>query len=172
MAGSGWFSSRQAKALGLTSRMDVYMVISDIKNSSQLKLLTHPEPFQDYGFPAFLVESTKGDLLHILRNYALTDGFLKHNNRHTTGFEVYKWVFDDEDGSIRHKVELKSIGNAALFVGDNDSIFVILHSTMTKDMIWVSSTWRTELSHNLTLYAPILKELFGLCHPFMDYVSF
>ncbi|CAL8994576.1 unnamed protein product [Prunus brigantina] len=79
MAGSGWFSSRQAKALGPTSRMDVYM----------LKLLTHPEPFQDYGFHAYL------------------------------------WVFDYEDGSIRHKVELKSIGDEALFVGDNDSIFVL-----------------------------------------------
>lgn len=34
-------------------------------------------------------------------------------------------MFDDEDGSIGHKVELKSIGDEALFLGDNDSISVL-----------------------------------------------
>lgn len=34
-------------------------------------------------------------------------------------------MFDNEDGSIRHKVELKSIGDEALFVGNNDSISVL-----------------------------------------------
>lgn len=62
------------------------MCSSDINNSSQLKLLTHPEPFQDYGFHAYLVESTKGDLLHFIRNYALIDGFFKHNNRRALRF--------------------------------------------------------------------------------------
>ncbi|CAL8132156.1 unnamed protein product [Prunus armeniaca] len=95
-------------------------------DSPRLKLRTPYKPFPSCKFlHAYLVESTKGDLLHILRFYASSEGRFRYDaRRQTTHFIVYKWVYED-GGSIGHKVEVKSIGDEALFVGGNHSISVL-----------------------------------------------
>ncbi|VVA38443.1 PREDICTED: F-box [Prunus dulcis] len=87
--------------MGDIELLDVFSSDNNPSQSPQLKPRTPFRPFQPYCFHAYLVESTKGDLLHILRFYALSDG------------------------SIGHNVEVKSIGDEALFVGDNHSISIL-----------------------------------------------
>ncbi|KAL6190134.1 hypothetical protein ACLB2K_036533 [Fragaria x ananassa] len=62
-------------------------------------------PFDKY--QAHIVESTKGDLWHVL----------------TCGetFKVYNVVFSDADGSMVKHVEVETIGDEALFLGKNYS---------------------------------------------------
>ncbi|KAI5351621.1 hypothetical protein L3X38_004512 [Prunus dulcis] len=98
--------------MGDIESLDVFSSDNNPSQSPQLKPRTPFRPFQPYCFHAYLVESTKGDLLHILRFYALSDGRFNYGaGRRTTHFVIYKWVFDDEDaGSIGYNVEVKSIG--------------------------------------------------------------
>ncbi|PQM40611.1 F-box protein [Prunus yedoensis var. nudiflora] len=63
--------------------LDVYG--SDSNNPSQppsIKLPTPRKPFRFYCFHAYLVESTQGDLLHILRYYVPKPGAFRFCNRH------------------------------------------------------------------------------------------
>ncbi|XP_007210708.2 uncharacterized protein LOC18777276 [Prunus persica] len=70
----------------------------------RLKLLTHRDAgFHRYKATRYLVESTKGDLMHIERVCKQTQGAYK--NVMTESFRVYKVVFDDEDGSVLQHVE-------------------------------------------------------------------
>ncbi|KAB2600430.1 hypothetical protein D8674_010701 [Pyrus ussuriensis x Pyrus communis] len=62
-------------------------------------------PFLVYAEKAYLVESTKGELLHV--------------------FVVYKLVFYERDGSVVQHVKLKTIGEEVLFLGNNYSISVL-----------------------------------------------
>ncbi|VVA30452.1 PREDICTED: F-box, partial [Prunus dulcis] len=90
----------------------------------RLKLLTHPDAgFHRYKATRYLVESTKGDLMHIERVCKQTQGAYK--NVMTESFRVYKVVFDDKDGSVLQHVEVKSIGDEAFFIGDNHSVSVL-----------------------------------------------
>ncbi|KAM1205742.1 hypothetical protein ACFX2I_006522 [Malus domestica] len=68
---------------------------------------------------AYLVESTKGDLWHVRRTVKRKEGC---NGNLTDSFQVYKVVFDKKDRSTVEQVEVKSIGDEALFVGDNHSM--------------------------------------------------
>ncbi|XP_021803102.1 putative F-box protein At1g65770 isoform X1 [Prunus avium] len=115
------------EAMGDIESLDVFSSDYNPSQPPQLKPRTPFQPFQPYCFHAYLVESTKGDLLHILRFYALIDGRFRHGaGRRTTHFVIYKWVFDNEDeGCIGHNVEVKSIGDEAVFVGDNHSISIL-----------------------------------------------
>ncbi|XP_008222388.1 PREDICTED: putative F-box protein At1g65770 [Prunus mume] len=115
------------EAMGDIESLDVFSSDSNPSQPPQLKPRTHFRPFEPYCFHAYLMESIKGDLLHILRFYALIDGRFNYGaGRRTTHFMIYKWVFDNEDeGSIGHNVEVKSIGDEALFVGDNHSISIL-----------------------------------------------
>ncbi|XP_020419400.1 probable F-box protein At1g44080 [Prunus persica] len=70
----------------------------------------------------YLVESTKGDLMHMERVYKRTQGAYK--NVMTESFRVYKAVFDDKDGSVL-QVHVKSIGDDVFFIGDNHSVSVL-----------------------------------------------
>lgn len=90
----------------------------------RLKPLTHPDAdLQRYRATRYLVESTKGDLMHIERVCKQTQGTYK--NVMTESFRVYKVVFDDKDGSVLQHVEVKSIGDDAFFIGDNHSVSVL-----------------------------------------------
>ncbi|CAN6550308.1 unnamed protein product [Malus baccata var. baccata] len=73
-----------------------------------------------FAIKGYLVESTKGDLLHVRR-------FLKEEAKEfwTEGFHVYKLVFKGKDESAVEQVEVKSIGGEAIFVGDNYSMSVL-----------------------------------------------
>ncbi|CAL8990501.1 unnamed protein product [Prunus brigantina] len=76
------------------------------------KILTSQEcPFAGSAYKAYLVESTKGDLLHVRR---------LHNEER---FMVYKLVFNG-DGSVQH-VELRSLGDEVMFLSDNCGISVL-----------------------------------------------
>ncbi|XP_008385316.2 F-box protein At2g26160-like [Malus domestica] len=68
---------------------------------------------------AYLVESTKGDLWHVRRTVKRKEGC---DGNLTDSFQVYKVVFDKKDRSTVEQVEVKSIGDEALFVGDNHSM--------------------------------------------------
>ncbi|XP_061993250.1 F-box protein At2g26160-like [Rosa rugosa] len=72
---------------------------------------------------AYLVESTKGHLWHVQRcSIGVTqfDG----NVLFEEGFRVYKVVFSDTDGCMVKHVEVKTIGDEALFIGKNYSVSV------------------------------------------------
>ncbi|KAM1099942.1 hypothetical protein ACFX15_006245 [Malus domestica] len=68
---------------------------------------------------AYLVESTKGDLWHVRRTVKRKEGC---DGNLTDSFQVYKVVFDKKDRSTVEQVEVKSIGDEALFVGGNHSM--------------------------------------------------
>ncbi|KAI5348536.1 hypothetical protein L3X38_001423 [Prunus dulcis] len=77
------------------------------------KILTSQEcRFASSAYKAYLVESTKGDLLHVRR--------LHKEER----FMVYKLVFNGRDGSVQH-VELRSLGDEVMFLSDNCGISVL-----------------------------------------------
>ncbi|ONI27246.1 hypothetical protein PRUPE_1G076100 [Prunus persica] len=77
------------------------------------KILTSQEcRFASSAYKAYLVESTKGDLLHVRR--------LHKEER----FMVYKLVFNGRDGSVQH-VELTSLGDEVMFLSDNCGISVL-----------------------------------------------
>ncbi|XP_024177691.1 F-box protein At2g26160-like [Rosa chinensis] len=81
-------------------------------------------------YAGYLVETTKGELLHVRRFLKQKDVPRDHyfhyedNEFWTESFKVYKVVFDERDESIVEHVELKSIGDKALFVGGNHSMCV------------------------------------------------
>ncbi|BFG15392.1 hypothetical protein CerSpe_016660 [Prunus speciosa] len=67
---------------------------------------------------AYLVESTKGDLLHV-RRLPKDD----HGDRGER-FMVYKLVFNETGGSVQ-QVEMKSIGDEVMFLSEDCSISVL-----------------------------------------------
>nr|XP_011464896.1 PREDICTED: uncharacterized protein LOC101302760 [Fragaria vesca subsp. vesca] len=66
----------------------------------------------------YLVESTNGDLLLVLRFYAFKE----------TSFGVCKIVFNEEDKSRVQLVEVKCIGDDAIFLGQSQSQSVLASS--------------------------------------------
>ncbi|XP_021801753.1 probable F-box protein At1g44080 [Prunus avium] len=100
----------------------------DVDNQACSRIRIKPltplfENFRTHGSTRYLVESTKGDLMHIVRVCKQTQG--AYMNVMTESFRVYKAVFDDKDGSILQQVEVKSIGDDAFFIGDNHSVSVL-----------------------------------------------
>ncbi|XP_048441108.1 putative F-box protein At1g65770 [Pyrus x bretschneideri] len=95
------------------------------------KILSHRNrSYQDH--KAYLVELTNEDLLYVRRLYEATiDGPTKSVYFRTTGFRVYKCVFNHPDGTIADYVEVKSIGNETLFVGDNHSLSILASNIPT-----------------------------------------
>ncbi|ONH90366.1 hypothetical protein PRUPE_8G049800 [Prunus persica] len=83
------------------------------------KILTPQErPFASSAYKAYLVESTKGDLLHVRR---------LHKDRYCAGeerFMVYKLVFNGRDGSVQH-VKLRSLGDEVMFLSNHCGISVL-----------------------------------------------
>ncbi|KAM7267718.1 hypothetical protein ACFE04_009884 [Oxalis oulophora] len=65
----------------------------------------------------YLVESSRGELLLVERYYDDWTNWTKT-------FKVYNLLIDDRDGHLVGKVELKSIGGDALFVGYNCSMAI------------------------------------------------
>ncbi|KAL6221106.1 hypothetical protein ACLB2K_008858 [Fragaria x ananassa] len=70
------------------------------------------------GLGSDIVESTNGDLLLVLRFYAFKE----------TSFGVCKIVFNEEDKSRVHLVEVKCIGDDAIFLGQSQSHSVLASS--------------------------------------------
>ncbi|KAL6291945.1 hypothetical protein ACE6H2_000087 [Prunus campanulata] len=90
------------------------------------KILNPQEcPFSRYADKAYLVESTDGDLLHVRRFLKDVDRDAYHEEFWTERFMVYKLVFNEGDGSVVQHVEIKSIGDEVMFLGDNYCISVL-----------------------------------------------
>lgn len=68
---------------------------------------------------AYLVESTKGDLLCVRRFF---------EGETSSKFMVCKLVLEDDNGFVVGEVEVQSIGDDALFLGDNSPSVSVLAS--------------------------------------------
>ncbi|PRQ20039.1 hypothetical protein RchiOBHm_Chr7g0223801 [Rosa chinensis] len=72
---------------------------------------------------SYLVESTKGELLHVRRFLKVQREWDQLTMPVTFTFKVYKMVFDD-NGYVVQQVELKTLGDETLFVGDSQSMSI------------------------------------------------
>ncbi|XP_040364185.1 uncharacterized protein LOC112176376 [Rosa chinensis] len=123
------------------------IAVFDYKSKQQMYLEKLCTPFQNLSQRAeraYLVESIKGDLLYILRFTtlkSLDEGHVTEN------FRVYKMVLN---GSIVEHVEIKSIGDEALFVGDSHSISLLASSS--SGSCQPNSIYFTDDSINFCLY--------------------
>lgn len=100
-----------------------YMVSLDF-NSLVEPTVTMLEPtfttFTYCAVRAYLVESIKGELLHVRRVRFYGRGPMHGIKLHTSEiFEVFKVVFDHKNKSRVELVKLKDIGGQALFLGNN-----------------------------------------------------
>ncbi|XP_059453344.1 uncharacterized protein LOC132183895 [Corylus avellana] len=86
-------------------------------NTNQKKILATRD--LRYADLTYLVETSGGDLLVVRR---CLDSW--RDQGMTDSFEVYKLVLDHESGRVVKRVEVKNIGDDALFLGDNYSISV------------------------------------------------
>ncbi|CAB4293560.1 unnamed protein product [Prunus armeniaca] len=99
--------------------------------------------FRSEADEAYLVESTKGDLLHVRR--------LPKDDHGGSGerFMVYKLVFNERDGSVQH-VEMKSIGDEVMFLSENCSISVLASNfpqCQPNSIYYMDFRWPTEISN-------------------------
>ncbi|CAB4286374.1 unnamed protein product [Prunus armeniaca] len=158
------------EAMGDIESLDVFSSDSNPSQPPQLKPRTPFRPFEPYCFHAYLVESIKGDLLHILRFYALIDGRFNYGaGRRTTHFMIYKWVFDNEDeGSIGHNVEVKSIGDEAL--DDYISNYPSLEGDEPYDM-GIFNLEDGTITQHYSLHSNSQRAIW-VVPPLMDYFSF
>ncbi|XP_050371489.1 uncharacterized protein At1g65760-like [Argentina anserina] len=123
------FYKRQVYAVGHWGWISSF----DVNSKPLVERLLTPTgyPFSCYAHKGYLVETTKGDLLHVrrfLKQKNVRDGpYFNYEDKEfwTESFKVYKVVFDEREGSIMEQIELKSIGEEALFVGDNHSMSVL-----------------------------------------------
>ena len=65
-----------------------------------------------------------GDLL-LIRRFLASWPFGNDSQGMTGYFEVYKLVLNDESGKVVKRVEVKNIGDDALFLGDNYFISIL-----------------------------------------------
>ncbi|KAL6187848.1 hypothetical protein ACLB2K_039243 [Fragaria x ananassa] len=88
------------------------------------KRLTPPAPFRTYAANSYLVKSSKGDhLWHVRRLLSFCNVTNIHKYREK--FMVYKVMFDLKNGAVVQQVEVKSIGDEALFLGGGHSVSVL-----------------------------------------------
>ncbi|XP_062080048.1 F-box protein SKIP23-like [Humulus lupulus] len=108
-------------AITLTSQLASFDVDNNVNFFADSSI-----PDDDYGcyepvvgrsscYKRYLVESLGGDLLHVKRYERYTRAFY---NCVTVKFKIYKW-------SSEKWIEIKSIGDSALFLGDNTSVCVL-----------------------------------------------
>ncbi|KAL6293413.1 hypothetical protein ACE6H2_001555 [Prunus campanulata] len=100
-------------------------------------------PFESSADEAYLVESTKGDLLHVRR--------LPKDDHGDCGerFMVYKLVFNERGGSVQ-QVEMKSIGDEVMFLSENGSISVLASNfpqCQPNSIYYMDFRWPTEISN-------------------------
>ena len=74
-----------------------------------------------YSDRAYLVESSGGDLFYVQRNLDQNEDYRLQLTEH---FKVYKLRLDEQSGKVMERIELKSLGDDTLFVGDNYSMAV------------------------------------------------
>ncbi|KAL6186696.1 hypothetical protein ACLB2K_042815 [Fragaria x ananassa] len=88
------------------------------------KRFTPPAPFRTYAANSNLVKSSKGDhLWHVRRLLSFCNVTNIHKYREK--FMVYKVMFDLKIGAVVQQVEVKSIGDEALFLGGGHSVSVL-----------------------------------------------
>ena len=100
-----------------------------------------------YSGRAYLVKSLEGELWMVRRFLGFCPGEDYHSSR-TKSFKVYKLEVDAQGGKLLDKLELKSLGDNILFVGDNDSISVsasYFSSCLQKDSIYYTDDFNDEL---------------------------
>ena len=86
-----------------------------------------------YAKRVYIVESMKGDLLVVRRFLKQKEGFLEEIEEEeeerksvTESFKVHKLLLNDQTkGSLEEHVEVKNLGDEALFVGDNQSMSIL-----------------------------------------------
>ncbi|XP_030968889.1 putative F-box protein At1g65770 [Quercus lobata] len=86
-----------------------------------------------YAERVYIVESMKGDLLVVRRFMERKEGLLEEieegeeeRKSVTESFKVHKLLLNDQTkGSLEEHVEVKSLGDEALFVGDNQSMSIL-----------------------------------------------
>ncbi|XP_004298361.1 PREDICTED: putative F-box protein At5g55150 [Fragaria vesca subsp. vesca] len=111
------------------------IVLLDVNSSNDpsrppiAKRLTPFGPILHPQFPckadkAYLVVSSNGELLHV-RRFLTRKEATDQNVRIMNSFVVYKALFDDNNGSIVKQDVVESIGDDALFLGDNHSMSVL-----------------------------------------------
>jgi len=66
----------------------------------------------------YMLETSRGNLLLVRRLFDSWP-FVPWGQGMTGCFEVYKLELDDESGRVVERVEVKNIGDGALFLGDN-----------------------------------------------------
>ncbi|ONI28732.1 hypothetical protein PRUPE_1G158300 [Prunus persica] len=115
----------------------------DINSRSMKTKYFNQERFERRADEAYLVESTKGDLLHVRR--------LPKDDHGGSGkrFMVYKLVFNERGGSVQH-VEMKSIGDEVLFLSENGSISVLASNfpqCQPNSIYYMDFRLRTEISN-------------------------
>jgi|UniRef100_A0A2N9GZ80 hypothetical protein len=74
-----------------------------------------------YSDRAYLVESSGGDLLYVHRKLDKNEDYILQITDH---FKVYKLRLHEQSGKVMERVELESLGDDTLFVGDNNSMSV------------------------------------------------
>ena len=100
-----------------------------------------------YSERAYLVKSLEGELWMVRRflSYRIENDY--GWNSGTKCFKVYKLELDAQSGRLLRKLELESLGDNVLFVGDNDSISVsasYFSSCLHKDSIYYTDDFNDE----------------------------
>ena len=93
-------------------------------SESDLPKLTILAPKMDpprYSDRAYLVESSGGDLFYVHRKLDKNEDY---RLKLTGVFKVYKLLLHEQSGKVMERVELESLGDDTLFVGDNNSMAV------------------------------------------------
>ncbi|KAI5349813.1 PREDICTED: F-box [Prunus dulcis] len=111
--------------------------------SVKTKYFNQEERFESIADEAYLVESTKGDLLHVRRLPKDDHGGSEKR------FMVYKLVFNERGGSVQH-VEMKSIGDEVMFLSENCSISVLASNfpqCQPNSIYYMDFRLRTEISN-------------------------
>lgn len=134
------------------------IVSFDVKSSSRKpqKAKIHNTTDMCSSSQSYLVESSKGELLHVRRFLKLQREWDQLTMPVTRTFKVYKLVFDD-NGSVAQQVELKTIGDETLFVGDNQSL-----SVSASSFSWCRSNSIYYTSDSITVEEDYLN--FNHCH--------
>ncbi|CAJ2673669.1 unnamed protein product [Trifolium pratense] len=101
---------------------------------------------ETYSPLTYLVKSLEGELW-MVRRFIIredTDGDDVFYNKGTESILVFKLELDDKGEKVRHLVELESLGDNILFVGDNDSITLsasYFSGYLQKDSIYYSDNY-------------------------------
>jgi hypothetical protein len=108
-----------------------------------------------YAHRAYLVESLEGDLLLVRKFIGFPDDDNPDEERNlpssgTKEFEVYKLELDLQSGKLIQMIQIDSLGDNVLFVGDSDSVSMsasYFANYLQKDSIYYTDDFYDEAPH-------------------------